>query len=223
MTEETRVRTTAKRYFGHRFTILFAVLLMGIVGHAPVGMLLPVANPLDWLLGASLVVVVLSAWRGRLRWVLGVLTVGFLAARLLDPFLDHPAPLRVSQVAVGLVCLLTAGVAVRRALSRGPVDFEHIAAALDAYLLVGLAFGVAYWLVEAAIPGSLVASSGEPLTPQRAAYFSFITQATVGYGDIVPIGEHVQGLVIAQGIGGQMYLAVLVARLVSLYSASEDR
>ena len=50
---------------------------------------------------------------------------------------------------------------------------------------------------------------------------SFVIQATIGFGDIVPIREHAQGVVVAQGIGGQMYLAVLVARLVSLYSAQE--
>jgi hypothetical protein len=57
------------------------------------------------------------------------------------------------------------------------------------------------------------------LPPSRAIYFSFVVQATLGFGDIVPVAQHAQGLVVAQGIGGQMYLAVLVARLVSLYSA----
>ena len=61
------------------------------------------------------------------------------------------------------------------------------------------------------------------LTPQRAIYFSFVTQATLGYGDIAPLGEQVQGLAVAQGVGGQMYLVVLVARLVSLYSAQWSR
>ena len=37
---------------------------------------MPIANPLDWLLGIGLVAVVFSARRGRLRWLLGGLTVG---------------------------------------------------------------------------------------------------------------------------------------------------
>ena len=216
-------RSLARRYVEHRFTVLFAVLLLAIAGHAPIGNLLPVANPLDWLLGLSLAAIVLSAWRGRLRWILGVLGVGFVAARLVDPLLDHSAPLFASQTALGLACLLAAWAAVRRALASGPVDAEHIAAALDAYLLVGLAFGAGYWLLEAAMPGSFSLGAGGALTPPRAVYFSFVTQATLGYGDIVPIGEDAQGVVVAQGVGGQMYLAVLVARLVSLYSAQETR
>ena len=216
-------RSLARRYVEHRFTVLFAVLLLAIAAHAPIGKLLPVANPLDWLLGLSLAAVMLSAWRGRLRWIFGGLGVGFILARLVDPLLDHPAPLFASQTALGLACLLAAGAAVRRALASGPVDAEHISAALDAYLLVGLAFGAGYWLLEAAMPGSFSLGAGGALTPPRAIYFSFVTQTTLGYGDIAPIGEDAQGVVIVQGIGGQMYLAVLVARLVSLYSAEETR
>jgi hypothetical protein len=217
------VRSLAERYSRHRFTALFAVLLLAIVGHAPMGRLLPIANPLDWLLGLSMVAVVMSAWRGRLRWLLGVLAAGFVAARLVDPWLDHPAPLLASQSALAVASLMATVAAVRRALASGPVDAEHISAALDAYLLVGIAFGVGYWLLETAVPGSFTSASGPALTPPRAIYFSFVTQATLGYGDIVPIGDYAQGVVIAQGVGGQMYLAVLVARLVSLYSAQEKR
>ena len=216
-------RSLARGYLDHRFTVLFLVLLLAIAGHAPIGRLVPEANPLEWLLGLSLAAVVLSAWRGGLRWILGALALGFVGARLLDPLIDHPAPLFVGQSAVGLACLLAAGTAVRRALAAGPVDAEHISAALDAYLLVGLAFGFGYWLLEAALPGSLSSTSGTPLTPPRAVYFSFVSQATVGYGDIVPMSEIAQGFTIVQGVGGQMYLAVLVARLVSLFSAQESR
>lgn len=205
----------------HRFTALFVVLMITISGHALVGGLLPVANPLEWLLALSLVAVVLTVRRGRLRWILYAATVGFVAARLAQPMLDHPAPTVVSQSLFAFACLLTAGVAVRRALGAGPVDGEKIFAALDAYLLVGIAFGVGYWMAETALPGSF--SSAEALTAPRAIYFSFVTQATLGYGDIVPFSEQAQGVVVAQGMGGQMYLAVLIARLVSLYAAQEDR
>jgi hypothetical protein len=86
---------------------------------------------------------------------------------------------------------------------------------------VGIAFGVAYWMLETALPGSFSSVAADGLTPPRAIYFSFVTQTTLGFGEITPLSEPAQGLVIAQGIGGQMYLAVLVARLVSLYSAQE--
>jgi hypothetical protein len=212
-------RSLGRRYAERRFTVLFAVLMLAISGHAPVGSLLPVANPLEWLLALSLVAVVLTVRRGRLRWILYAVTVGFIGARLVQPMWEHSAPTFVSQSLFALACLLTAGVAVRRALGAGPVDGEHIFAALDAYLLVGIAFGIGYWMLETALPGSFSST----LTAPRAIYFSFVTQATLGYGDIAPVSEHAQGVVVAQGMGGQMYLAVLIARLVSLYAAQGNR
>jgi hypothetical protein len=216
-------RRLARRYVRHRFTFLFAALLIAIGGHGLLANVFPFKNPLEFLLAASLVTVVLTAHRGTRRWLLGALAVGSVAARLTHGFVIHPAPLIVSQSLLALVFALATGIAVRRALATGVVNAEHICAALDAYLLAGMAFGIVYWLMETTSPGSFVASGGEPLTPARAIYFSFVTQATLGYGDIAPAREQAQGLVIVQGVGGQMYLAVLVARLVSLYSTERKR
>jgi voltage-gated potassium channel len=211
----------ARHYVQHRFTALFGVLLLAIAGHGLVGLVVPVANPLDWLLGIGLVAVVFSARRGRLRWLLGGLAVVCVAARLAQGLLDHPAPLLVGQSMLALACVLATGAAIHRAFAPGTVDAERICAALDAYLLMGIAFGVGYWLMETALPGSFSSVSGEAFTPPRAIYFSFVTQATLGFGDIVPLRDHSQGVVVAQGVGGQVYLAVLIARLVSLYSVEE--
>lgn len=48
-------------------------------------------------------------------------------------------------------------------------------------------------------------------------YFSFVTLATVGYGDMVPAREVSRGVAMFEALVGQPYLAVLIARLVSLY------
>jgi hypothetical protein len=47
--------------------------------------------------------------------------------------------------------------------------------------------------------------------------------ATLGYGDIVPRTDVARGFAIVEGVGGQLFLAVLVARLVSLYTRGESR
>jgi voltage-gated potassium channel len=52
----------------------------------------------------------------------------------------------------------------------------------------------------------------------RGIYFSFVTLATLGYGDIVPASDVARGLAILEAVIGQFYLTVVVARLVSLYS-----
>ena len=86
---------------------------------------------------------------------------------------------------------------------------------MDAYLLAGLLFAVAYWMVDRAWPSSF---GGDALDLGRAIYFSFVTMATLGYGDIVPTSPPARGLTIVEAVSGQMYLVVVVARLVSLYS-----
>ena len=92
-------------------------------------------------------------------------------------------------------------------------------AALGAYLLIGLFFGLAYSVLEKVAPGSF-ALAGQPLAGDLreagAIYFSFVTLATLGYGDIVPLTATARGLAVIEAIGGQLYIAVLVARLVSL-------
>jgi len=56
-----------------------------------------------------------------------------------------------------------------------------------------------------------------------AIYYSFVTLTTLGYGDIVPRSEVARGLAIMEALVGQLYLAVMVARLVSLYVAGEGK
>jgi hypothetical protein len=49
-------------------------------------------------------------------------------------------------------------------------------------------------------------------------YFSFVTLATLGYGDIVPRGDLARSLAILEAIAGQLYLVAMVSRLVSVYT-----
>jgi voltage-gated potassium channel Kch len=112
-------------------------------------------------------------------------------------------------------CSLGMLATARHAFRSGTIDAERIFAALDAYLLAGLVFGVCFWLLARLDPSAF----NEPnVSLARATYFSFVTLGTLGYGDVVPRSELVQSLAIVEAVGGQMYLAVLIARLVSLYS-----
>ena len=105
-------------------------------------------------------------------------------------------------------------------------DREHLYAGLSAYLLAGIFFGVFYWVLERTWSGSL-AIPGEGVQSNVslpvAIYYSFVTLATLGYGDIVPRSKVARGLAIMEAIAGQLYLAVMIARLVSLYVAGKVR
>jgi voltage-gated potassium channel Kch len=103
---------------------------------------------------------------------------------------------------------------------------EPLYAGLSAYLLAGIFFGVFYWVLEYTWPGSL-AIPGEGVQSHVslpvAIYYSFVTLTTLGYGDVVPRSEVMRGLAILEAVAGQLYLAVMIARLVSLYAAGAGK
>ncbi len=100
--------------------------------------------------------------------------------------------------------LLAAANALRSALRATSIESEHIYAALSAYLLAGLSFGVLYWALELAWPGSLYYGGGaiDRFSEADGIYFSFVTLATLGYGDFVPKSEVARGLVILEAVAG---------------------
>jgi hypothetical protein len=116
--------------------------------------------------------------------------------------------------------LYTVFVILRFVLRSPAITPEHLYAALSAYLVAGVFLGVLYYGLDHVWPGS-VAVIGEgaspPVSLSKGIYFSFITLATVGYGDLVPGNDIVRGLAIVEAIAGQFYLAVMIARLMSLY------
>jgi voltage-gated potassium channel Kch len=104
------------------------------------------------------------------------------------------------------------------------VDSEVLCAGLSVYLLLGMAWMVAYLLVDEFSHGTAFAfTSGGPdsahvMSGFTAIYFSFITLTTVGYGDIVPVSTVARMLTSTEAMTGTLFMAVLIARLVSLYS-----
>jgi hypothetical protein len=106
--------------------------------------------------------------------------------------------------------------------NRRRVTANLLYGAVSIYLLLGTSFAAAHFLVAQITPDSY--HCGSPLcdgVPLMAAYvyFSFITLSTVGYGDILP-NSHVAGtLAYVEAVVGQMYVAILVARLVGMQIA----
>src|SRR5215204_2816395 len=214
--------TVLDSYRRHRFSWLFFSLLLTLSAHPVLEAFVSSFNPLELLLALNLVAAIASA--AHERWIRGLLFLGiaFVVTRGIRIVLGVEALLPISQVLWVAASLLATATTARQALRAGVVNTEHIFAALDAYLLAGLIFAVCYWLLDQTWPASFGAASASDLDLAHAVYFSFVTIATIGYGDIVPASDSVRGLTILEAVGGQMYLAVLVARLVSLYSKQPD-
>ncbi len=95
---------------------------------------------------------------------------------------------------------------------------ERFYGVVASYLLLGLDFAEAYRVVDVVVPGSLHALSWEPHAHNLSTfvYFSLCTLTTVGYGDIVPLNLAARALANMESILGQLFPALLIARLVSL-------
>lgn len=170
---------------------------------------------IDSLLVASLVAAVMPVHAGRIRNLMLVVMFAMWLAHLVTAWLGYPTLSEMTRAAWTLIGLLAAAAALRFAMRGTKVDAEHLFAALSAYLLAGIYFGNLYWALEQIHPGTLTTTN---FSRPTAIYFSFVTLATIGYGDIVPRTEVARALAVIEGVGGQLFLAVLVARLLSLYS-----
>jgi hypothetical protein len=111
-----------------------------------------------------------------------------------------------------------------RFILRAPrVNSEVMCASVSCYLLLGLMWAFLYLIVARSTHGAFVYNAGpvdeHPMDGFTAFYFSFITLCTIGYGDITPASKVVRMLAVMEGITGTFYVAILIARLMSLYMA----
>jgi hypothetical protein len=120
---------------------------------------------------------------------------------------------------------------LRKVLLSRRVTRETIAGGICAYLLLGLIWACVFSLVGAAQPGSFPAelahAKGEVVRAHgnlmEYTYFSFVTLTTLGYGDIAPLKPAARSLAALEAVTGQLYLAILIARLVATYTSSRAR
>jgi hypothetical protein len=116
-----------------------------------------------------------------------------------------------------------------RVFAAGRVDANRLLGAISIYLAAGYAWGFLYALMELWVPGSFAGlaageagPSGQDLV-RELIYFSFVTLTTLGYGDITPGASLARDLAVLEAIFGQLYLAVVIARLVGLQMGGTEQ
>jgi Ion channel len=96
------------------------------------------------------------------------------------------------------------------------VDRAHLYTAVSIYLLLGLAWFALYCAIDALYPGSFGGSGSTHADRQsELLYFSLVTLATIGYGDVVPLQSEARMLAALEGMAGVFYVAITVATLVN--------
>ena len=178
------------------------------------------------LLGVVMLWTALSRARIRervrhwLRILVAVALGGSLLANMLSLTDVSPTLLTVFDVIdaglLSVVLLLTMVVCLRELMHHEAISISSIAAAMSAYIMLGLFFSSLMGIV-ASVQSTAFFNQGVQPSAADLTYFSFITLTTVGYGDLSPGTSAARSIVVAEAITGQIFLVTIVARVVSSY------
>jgi Ion channel len=170
--------------------------------------------------------VVAISGRGRTLAIALSLALPTLASRWMHDYRPDLIPMELFLVGAIIFVFFVIGNLLRFVLTAEVVDTEVLCASMSAYLLLGLLWALAYWLVAEVNPGAFVFNTSSRIDASiegfNGLYFSFITLSTVGYGDITPVSHVARMLAAMEALTGLLYVAVLIARLVALHSGQKS-
>jgi voltage-gated potassium channel len=208
-----------------RFTVLLATILLLLVsqpilvGHA-------LAQGVATVTISLVLLTALYAFRSaRVYFIVAlVLVIPSLGCRLAMLFTWNPTIELAGAASSCLFLAVTVIALVTRLFIVRSVTLDTINAGICAYLLTAVVFAYGFEVVELQHPGSfstaLFQRSGgnvEPLASlHNFIYYSFVCLTTTGFGDIAPLSGGARGLSVMESVFGQLYVAILIARLVSL-------
>jgi Ion channel len=210
-----------------RFRLLLLSLLLYLVGTAAAtgegtgGRLVELV-----LLGVTIVVAVVELrvpGQRRIAWI------AFATAVILSGAMDLTIQFRhLPAITSGVVALFAGFVvwfAYESVMRAHRSVGDRIVGAICVYVLLGLAWASVYETLDGVAPGSFrfPADTGWATPgPLRYRYFSFVTLATLGYGDVTPVTIVAGTLASIEAIAGQLYIGITVARLVALSLAERS-
>lgn len=156
--------------------------------------------------------------RAHIAWSVGIAVIWLIAAVLyaLDPANFWKIQLTYAILLIFHITIIW--VLMRYIFTARSVTADVIYAACAVYFLLSFFFVPIYGMLETTIPGSFVDNTlGAPVQWQQLVYYSLITLSTAGYGDVLPVNSWARMLAGIEVTIGVLYVAILVARLVSLY------
>jgi Ion channel len=202
---------------GERARVRYGLVLVLLAGAFSFAM---VAPPVRWagvvtaLLQGGAVMAALSrarAGRGVVGSGLGAVAVA-VAATLWASFGGRTAEGIADLASAALLALIPIAVVVefRRDLT---ITVQSVLAVLSVYVVLGMLFATLASAVGELGPRPYFAGL-ENATTADYTYFSYVTLATIGYGDLVPVTQLGRALAVLEGLLGQVYLVTVVALVV---------
>ncbi len=176
--------------------------------------------PLAGVFVAGVVVVDSGRRQVRSAVILATFQVGLTAASLFchETHVLYLVTISLAMAATAALILYATYCVMGYVLRARTITRDQIYAGVCMYIMLGFAFGTVFYLVNVLNPGSFAASGTD--SPDLM-YFSFVTLATLGYGDITPKSNMARSLSVVEALVGMLYIAIFMARLVSLRAADE--
>jgi hypothetical protein len=140
----------------------------------------------------------------------GVMIVGTVVATPIDATI----PAGPTAILNGLLVALAPIAIVAGVIRRKVIDIQTVLAALCVYVLIGMFFAFVYQAVSEIASEQFFVQDATP-TSADYLYFSYITQTTVGYGDLTAANSVGRSMAVLEALTGQIYLVTIVALLVS--------
>ena len=192
-----------------------------------------VANPLILMVPIAAIfvaaVAVVDSSRHRLTGCAAIIAAAQISLTILSLILraaqtPYLIAVTLALVAAAVLILFAIYCVLRYVLGARSITRDQIYAGICMYLMLGFAFGAIFYLINILDSNSFATNTG-PVSRQDTPdlmYFSFVTLATLGYGDITPRTNIARCLAEVEATAGMMYMAVFMARLVSMRSSSDE-
>ncbi|MEZ0580807.1 ion channel [Nocardioides sp. MH1] len=172
----------------------------------------------------QMVVVLIAAWAVRatpaLSWVAVVLGLPAMVFAVLEPVTrDHDGVVLASAAFHVPFYLFVSYAMIRYLFHDDVVTRDELYAVGAAFTVVAWAFAYVYAAAQVLWPGSYVGSgtpAGGDVSWFELLFLSFTTLTSVGLSDIYPVLDHARSLIMVEQVAGVLYVALVIARLVSL-------
>jgi hypothetical protein len=167
-------------------------------------------------------IIIISANAGARALVVLAAALGVAGAALR---INHPSPLTVwlGHMAVIFAVIAISLVIGKAVFAPGRVTHHRIEGAIILYLNIALAFTSVFRLISELDPvafADFVSHQPEAAALSSMLYFSFTTLTATGFGEILPINPLARSMANLESVFGQLYLAILLARLVTMHVES---
>jgi hypothetical protein len=149
---------------------------------------------------------------------IAVLSFIFSLLAIIFDYQDNKTLYLLGQVIDLIFISIAVLVIIKKIFSDTKVTGDTLRGGISVYLMLGIVWFQIYQIILTIIPKAF---EGD-LSGYQVFYFSFVTLTTVGYGDILPVHRATMIMANLEAIAGQLYPAVIIARLVSLYTVENS-